>query len=91
MCWVVELELIVGHDLASATFLVGERAILKGDDWCACASLPLTLQWQSVRRSNGGFLACEVMLRTLSKMFKSRFSELEMFFGEISKVPEKEV
>ncbi len=30
------------------------------------------------------------MLHTL-KMFKSRFDELEMLTGEISKVPEKEV
>ena len=48
LCWVVELELLVGNDLASTTFLVGELAILEGDDWCACASLPLTLQWQLV-------------------------------------------
>ena len=42
------------------------------------------------RRPNEEFDACEVMLHTL-KMFKSRFDELEMLTGAISKVPEKEV
>lgn len=44
MCWVVELELSVRDDLPGAAFLIGELAVLEGDDWGTCAGSCLSLE-----------------------------------------------